>query len=808
MASSMRAKLVTRPFTSIRSCPRHWRSLHTNNRVFTVSEEVQQALHEKRPVVALETTIYTHGLPYPENTALASHLESVVRVNGGVPATIGIIDGVARVGLSAEEIIRLTESAGRHETIKISRRDLGYICGLGIAGKKLNGGTTIAGTMVLAHLAGIKVFATGGLGGVHRGGEASMDVSADLTELGRTPVAVISSGSKGFLDIPRTLEYLETQGVTVATFADGREGKVDFPAFWVRESGTPSPMVLADEVEAAAIIHAQAMLPLSSGLLFANPIPLEHSIAKSDIDAAISEAVEAANKHGASGKENTPFILNKIIELTKGASLAANRVLVEANVTRGTKVATELAKLEREASSIEQRESPLIFTKPNRNIESKQNFEPSQVLSRPVLDSLHSISPAPNPPASKESETDILVAGSLAIDLSCDYAPLQPQSGDISPHLHTSNPSIITQTLGGVGNNITAAAHLAGASVRLCSVIADDPSGHAALDLLKQRGIQSSGIKVLPRSSGQRTAQYIAINDMKKDLVLAMADMSILDTTSSSTDFAETWQRQLDLAKPKWLIADANWAPETLSAWISAAKASGAHVAFEPVSTAKSARLFARSLSNPLKTAIYPTPAIDLATPNAFELAAMHTAARDAEFFDRADWWAVIDAMGIPSSGARDRFVAVTNAEMVRQGVPQQALQLLPFMPCILTKLGAQGVLLTQLLHLGDERLRSRQHAPFIVARSLDEDDERGVGGVYMRLFAPAETVDEKDVVSVNGVGDTFLGVLVAGLVKSGAGMAHLETLVEVAQRGSVLSLKSREAVSLRIGELRSLLER
>lgn len=199
--------------------------------------------------------IFMLGFPYPENVALASLLESVVRVNGGVPATIGILDGVARVGLDPEELIRLTESAGKSTTLKLSRRDLSYVCGQRLVGKNYNGGTTISATMLLAHLAGIKIFGTGGLGGVHRGAESSMDISADLTELGRTPVTVVSSGCKSFLDIPRTLEYLETEGAYVGTFADGREGNVDFPAFWSRDSGVKSPTTVQDEIEAAAIIR-------------------------------------------------------------------------------------------------------------------------------------------------------------------------------------------------------------------------------------------------------------------------------------------------------------------------------------------------------------------------------------------------------------------------------------------------------------------------------------------------------------------------------------------------------------------------
>jgi pseudouridine-5'-phosphate glycosidase/pseudouridine kinase len=209
--------------------------------------------------------------------------------------------------------------------------------------------------MVLAHLAGIKVFATGGLGGVHKGGELSMDISADLTELGRTPVAVISSGCKSFLDIPRTLEFLETQGVGVVTFADGRAGKVDFPAFWTRNSGIPSPKVILDEKEAAAIIHAQSVLPLTSGLLFANPIPEEHSLTESKMNNIMKQAIQLARENNVHGSDETPFILSKIRELTDGSTVTANRSLVENNVLRGTKVAVELAKLELEDCGLSER---------------------------------------------------------------------------------------------------------------------------------------------------------------------------------------------------------------------------------------------------------------------------------------------------------------------------------------------------------------------------------------------------------------------------------------------------------------------
>ena len=200
--------------------------------------------------------------------------------------------------------------------------------------------------MILAHLAGIRIFATGGLGGVHRGGENSMDISADLTELGRTPVTVIASGCKSFLDIQRTLEYLETQGIGVGTFADGRKGQVDFPAFFSRDSGVQSPQTIQNEADAAAIIFAQSRLPVHSGLLFCNPVPEVAALSKAEIDGIIEQAVQEADRQGVTGSKNTPYILRRIRELSKGRSVEANRALIEANVIRGTKVAVELAKME------------------------------------------------------------------------------------------------------------------------------------------------------------------------------------------------------------------------------------------------------------------------------------------------------------------------------------------------------------------------------------------------------------------------------------------------------------------------------
>ncbi|KAF2012231.1 hypothetical protein BU24DRAFT_397180 [Aaosphaeria arxii CBS 175.79] len=784
-------KALIRPGISLHKSilsPKVPRRALTNNGFFRVSDEVQEALNSKRPVVALETTIYTHGFPYPENVALASLLESVVRVNGGVPATIGILDGVARVGMSAEELIRLASSAGKENTLKLSRRDLSYVCGLRLAGKEYNGGTTIAGTMLLAHLAGIKIFGTGGLGGVHRGAESSMDISADLTELGRTPVTVVSSGCKSFLDIPRTLEYLETEGVGVGTFADGRKGKVDFPAFWSRDSGVRSPTTIENEIEAAAIIHAQHALQISSGLLFANPVPAEAAIPKETMDTIIEEAIRQADAQGVSGKDNTPFILAKIKELSNGKSIPANRALIESNVRRATIVARELAILEAKQADAQGRTSAYLTPLPaNPSTSSEARVHDTPPAASRTTSSDISIS---------ESPPDIIVAGALAVDFSCDFAPLSSSQNQVDPSLHTSNPAVISQSLGGVAHNIAKAAQLVGASVRLYSAVGDDLSGRAAVSQMQSEGMQTEAIWTLPQPL--RTAQYVAVNNAHKDLTMAMADMSILESITPSS-INEHWLTTPSTAKPKCLIADANWTSESLQAWFQYGKSINAFNIFEPVSTAKSTRLFSRpSPDNP--TPIFPTNLVDLATPNIYELTTLHNTALELDLFSTfSSWFRVIDALGIPSSGLRVPLAHTTNPELVDAGIPQQAIKLLPFIPTILTKLGSKGVLLTKLLKSDDPALSSREEAPYVLSRRSNNDNEIGVGGLYVRMFPTDKILGEGEVVSVNGVGDTFLGVLSAGLVKG----KKVEDVVGLAQRAAGMSLKTKDSVS---GELKTLI--
>ncbi|NWV33783.1 YOW5 protein, partial [Grantiella picta] len=300
-----------------------------------VHPSVKEALVEGRPVVALESTIITHGMACPLNLSMAREVEEIVRTNGAVPATLGVLRGQIHVGLSDEELEFLASSKN---AVKVSRRDFPFVLSQG-----LSGGTTVSGTMIAAHKAGIPVFVTGGIGGVHRDGENTLDVSADLTELGRTPVAVVSARAKSILDIGRTLEYLETPGVCVAAFGESRE----FPAFFSRQSGFQAPYHVRDEEEAAKLIDGALGLGLSSGVLIAVLCPQERAAEGQAIEEAIQQALSQARSKGITGKEVTPFMLQKLTELTDGKSLDSNLALIQNNARVGSCIAVALSKLQK-----------------------------------------------------------------------------------------------------------------------------------------------------------------------------------------------------------------------------------------------------------------------------------------------------------------------------------------------------------------------------------------------------------------------------------------------------------------------------
>ncbi len=294
-----------------------------------VNEKVKKALAAGKPVVALESTIISHGMPYPRNVKTALEVERILEDEGVTPATIGIIDGVPVIGMDAEEI----EEFGKREGIaKVSRRDLPII----MAEKKW-GATTVATTMILAHMAGIEVFVTGGIGGVHRGAQETFDISADLQELAHTNVTVVCAGAKAILDLPLTLEYLETFGVPVLGYKTD-----ELPAFYTRTSGLKVDYRIDSPKEAASIIKMKRAMKLDGGILITNPIPEEDSYDPKEIDKAIEEALKDAEKDGIKGKETTPYLLAKITEITGGRSLDANIKLVYNNAKVGGQIAKEL----------------------------------------------------------------------------------------------------------------------------------------------------------------------------------------------------------------------------------------------------------------------------------------------------------------------------------------------------------------------------------------------------------------------------------------------------------------------------------
>ncbi|MEO0486325.1 MAG: pseudouridine-5'-phosphate glycosidase [Pseudomonadota bacterium] len=294
--------------------------------------EVAAARDSGAPLVALESTIITHGMPYPQNAETARAVEAAVRESGATPATLAILDGRLHVGLTDAELEDLAQAT---DVMKLSRADLAFALANG-----RTGATTVAATMIAARMAGISVFATGGIGGVHRGAERSFDISADLTELAHTPVTVVAAGAKAILDLPKTLEVLETNGVPVIAY-----GQDAFPAFWSQDSGLPAPL-RADSPDQIAAAHAmRAALGLPGGQLVANPIPAEAEIARDVLAPLIAQALAEADAAGIAGKDVTPFLLSRLFELTEGASLTANIALVLNNARLAARIARALTQM-------------------------------------------------------------------------------------------------------------------------------------------------------------------------------------------------------------------------------------------------------------------------------------------------------------------------------------------------------------------------------------------------------------------------------------------------------------------------------
>lgn len=301
------------------------------NSILDVSPEIAQALNHKKPIVALESTIITHGMPFPQNAGMALNVERIIRNEGAVPATIAVIDGRLKIGLSDREVNDLAQIKG---AMKLSRADLAFA-----VSERKTGGTTVAATMMAAAFAGIHVFATGGIGGVHKGAETSFDISADLEEFALSPVIVVCAGAKAILDLDKTFEVLETKGVPVIGF-----GTDEIPAFWSRQSGIRAPLRLDNAAQIAAFQKTRQQLGIDGGILITNPIPESAEIAHTDMHVYINRALQDAVAHGVKGKAVTPWLLSRLFEITNGKSLEANIALVENNARIAAQIAVTMAR--------------------------------------------------------------------------------------------------------------------------------------------------------------------------------------------------------------------------------------------------------------------------------------------------------------------------------------------------------------------------------------------------------------------------------------------------------------------------------
>ncbi|XP_041072153.1 pseudouridine-metabolizing bifunctional protein C1861.05 [Carcharodon carcharias] len=503
-----------------------------------IHPEVSEAITNKKAVVALESTIITHGMPRPHNLNTAKEVEQIVKEHGVVPATVGVVKGKIHVGLSNNDLQYLAETK---KVLKASRRDLPYILSKG-----LSGGTTVSATMMIAHKVGIPLLVTGGIGGVHRDGQNTLDISTDLTELGRNPVTVISAGVKSILDIGRTLEYLETLGVCVATFGKSR----DFPAFFIPKSGFQSPYNVTDEEEAAQLIANAHKFGQDSSVLIAVPIPEEQAASSLIIDDAIQQALEEARDKGILGKDVTPFVLNRIYELTKGISLTTNIALIKNNAKVGSRIACAL---------------------------TRQSYRKFSTLSQP-------------PRAKHGALAQPVVIGGCNVDFIA-----KAKQGNLVFNGFTNNGTV-QQSTGGVGRNLADCLSRLGLNPLFISAIGKDANGDAVLRFCSH--MDTSAVVMLP---GHSTAVYCAVITANGELSLGLGDMDI--HCQITEQYVSKFKEQLQSAS--LVCLDGNIPTSTINYVCSLAEEHGIPVLFEPTNSISACKPFK---SDSWKSLAYTSP--------------------------------------------------------------------------------------------------------------------------------------------------------------------------------------------------------
>lgn len=721
-----------------------------NIKSLKVSDEVLEAINSKKPVVALESTIITHGLPYPENIEMAKMVEQEIRNTGAIPATTAFIKGIPKVGLSYQDYEFLADQARKGKVNKVSRRDIAYTMA-----NKLDGGTTISGTMILSDLTGIKVFATGGLGGVHFGGELSMDVSADLEELGRTPVAVVCAGPKAILDINRTMEYLETKGCMVATL--GPQG-TNVPGFYTRDSGVKSPYNFNSYHQAAQIVHEGNNLGMRSGYLFCIPPPEEIALDDKLIQEVISNANQKAIKMNIAGKDLTPFLLSEIAKVTKGASVKSNVAFVLNNARAASSIATNLSLLEKgEIDSFE-------------NLASQQAAS-GDIASQKITESQYN-----------------LVVGSIALDTHCKV-----ESNNI--HHFDSNPGKISSSIGGVGHNVALSASLSNRNpnlgTRLVSSVGDDPAGRS---IFSQLNISKEGIFVDKNSS---TAQYVSVHSQDGELVVGCADMNIATKIP-----LEHITNQILTLNPRVVLVDANVSVEIMNYLTLLQRDMGYKLIFEPTSKAKSAKL---GQISPLQ--VYPNNELYLITPTVEELESIYSSFDLAGKFDLDNWFPVLDCLKV------DRSISSLNSQkygafkrLLEKGIIQMASFLLPYIPKIIVKDGPRGIYVFSI-----ERDLSTVDLESISMNCDQSFFSKGeiIDGHKYGLLIEHHMIPDGEVTASNvtGAGDTFVGVLLNEISSNELALDARHPLIKKqclqrAQLGAKITIEDTETISSKLKDL------
>jgi len=571
-----------------------------------LSPEVELALKEGRPVVALESTIISHGMPYPQNVETAREVEEIVRMHGAVPATICVLGGEIRVGVSDTELEQLGQLGLKVK--KTSTRDLPLLLSSGG-----DGATTVSATMWVANLAGIGVFVTGGIGGVHRGASESGDISADLTELSRTPVTVICAGVKSILDIRRTLEYLETVGVSVISY-----GTKAFPAFFSPDSGYQAQAELHTPQQIAQLVKSRNDLQLPGGTVVGVPIPAQAAAEGAGVEVAIQSALKEAEEQQIEGQAVTPFLLQRIKEITGGTSLQSNIALVKNNAAVGAKIAVELATLQRQAPPTPSYSRGARSDRPEISEERADQQEISaevqywiskssqkddiekrlaeQGWGASSWDQISGADFRPQAPISGKREAKVLVVGGCVEDVQGVSANAYVQA--------TSNPGRVKSTYGGVGRNIAEGIARIGEDVRLVSVVGSDQAGMALIAHCSSLPhLDATGVRVV---EGQTTARFLAICNQDGDLEGAIADMEVMK-------YLEAGQNGWSLGEVRMVVADGNPPIPSLLSLAAEAAQKGIPLFFEPTSVPKAMAAAKGGL----------LPHVTFTTPNVAEVKAM-----------------------------------------------------------------------------------------------------------------------------------------------------------------------------------------